>query len=1354
MTRTAILGLLITAALTLAIPLFGSDSDGTIILNERSYWRHYYVRGMMRLDAEELKNAKSEWFPEKVMKRIEKGTQKLLKKQNIDWSKTDWRDKCVVSFARNLDDNPEAMQILPTIYPDKQWAEQGFDDGDWVRQQFAPLPHGRAAVSFHACYNRAMYLRSYFMVPDPAKADKLLLNIIYRGGIRVLVNGKELKRAHLPEGELKPGTKAESYPEEAYRARREEVPHPNKGVRHIPDLRFAFEKAPKPRIRDEKMKAFRDTGGHGELLNQQGWERIKKLRDRELKVEIPGNLLKKGSNVIALEIHGSHYHPIIMPRTGGNRFYQAGWSPHGATSNYSWAHCRLIRMELTDPKNAVPAATARPEGIQVWVEDMHNRLYPQDYQQPGSPMGTIRIVGGLNGSYSAQVVVGTSKELNGLKAVMSDLKHAGGGTSIPAASATIGYMVAQPLSRLGELGYGRGIGCRPHNAASGETTLYLSRLKAVLRADNRRTVSAEMKKFSFFDHIGVKPPEAVPAGTCQPLWLSLKVPEGTAAGNYTGEISIEAEGMAPVKVPLEAQVIPWRVPSPGEFQTDSVFEQSPYALARYYKTPLFSRRHWRLIESSFKHLARTGLDTLYIPVIKRTEFGNVEDTSMIKWIRKKDGSIAFDYSVLDQYLELAQKYIGKPKVVSFTIMHWMRASAPVAVTIHDEKNAKDETLALGWKENPFDRIPLWKHFAVSLVEHMKKKGLEDSIYWGHGGDHESDPGLIVMLTELFPDIYWTAAPHCYNGGAGGGGHDRNIFRCVSEIYAKAYTDVTSYGWFRKDEKFINPLCPRNIMSGMSAPFPFRVAVDQALHLGHTGVGRMGFDYFSYGWMQGYIGSEMYVPGLPIHTLSWPGKRRVESCARYEALIEGIQGGELRIFLEQQIKRGTIPKDLADEAMRVIIDRYRATIVRKFGDSQIKEYTTGWLDRSKDVYETAAKVAQKIGLDVNRLQITTPLPELGEKNLSVRIRNWTGKERAWKAESKVPWITLQATEGSVSGQHELKLTLDGSTLKAGNTAEGDVVVTDTATGGTSSVKIIANVTVPMELFAEHPNFNVYAGKTEEREFRVLNYAKTPQKWSITSSVPWIKAEPASGTLEPNASVFIKMTAAPADKEAAIHDSVLTFKGATVNDDFKVKTYVIKPSPLPEKLPLGRVIQIETLDKGLIKSHKINANGDPLARWVTSARYETGKRSAKKAQKVHKPIFGRYRGNGPRRIILLVGRRKFERALWVHPHHETVFNLEGSGIHAFSANVGIPVDVVRWSIRQHHRKAIFEVYVDGKLKFQTNLMTTRDGAFPIVVQGLEGAKELKLLARLDSGRDSNKFMMVWADTNFYKKEDMPK
>ena len=83
-----------------------------------------------------------------------------------------------------------------------------------------------------------------------------------------------------------------------------------------------------------------------------------------------------------------------------------------------------------------------------------------------------------------------------------------------------------------------------------------------------------------------------------------------------------------------------------------------------------------------------------------------------------------------------------------------------------------------------------------------------------------------------------------------------------------------------------------------------------------------------------------------------------------------------------------------------------------------------------------------------------------------------------------------------------------------------------------------------------------------------------------------------------------------------------------------------------------------------------------------------------------------GHQYRRALPILGRKKFDRALWVMPTHRTVYSLTGSGITAFSATVGVPVDVARATIRQHERRVNFEIHVDGKVVVQSGLMTSTD------------------------------------------------
>ena len=1331
--RRTCLWVLVSAAAMGRAAAQGTPPEGTLVLDESCYWRMYVVPGMMRLSGDVLKNEGKKWLDDALMARLEKQVKKHLDDKGYDWAKTDWRDVAVVHFLTTDPDNTRAMEIVPSIYPPKQWAEPGFDDTGWLRQRITQLPHDRPQL-WPDLFNRAIFLRTTFQVADPAKVKELILNMAYRGGVRILINGKELKRASLPAGELPEEAKGDDYPEDAYRAYIDEVTDPQTGRRVIPDLRMPFHRAPHDE-KNPKLSQYRYAHSHI-WVNEKGWDRMVKLRDRELgDVSVPGSMLVKGVNVLAIEVRGSHYHPIIYPGAGGERFNNGNWRQGGGFENYTWAHTRLIRMGLTDPASAVASTLQRPEGVQVWVEDMHNRTYPQDFNQPGGATGKLRMVGAPNGCYGGQFVVGASKDLAGLKIAVGEVKS--DKATLPADAFGLQAMVPEPLADIYKCGYGRGVDVGPVNEMTMHTVLQLSKNPGLFKAEIGGVVGEEMKKFQYFDHLSEALPASVKAGASQPFWLSLKIPEGTAPGVYRGSVTVSAEGMEPSSVPVEVEVIDWRVPGAGEFQTDVLLTQSLYAYPKQYKVPLFSDQHFKLMESAFKQLARVGNDCLYVPVLLRSEFGNVEQPGPIKWIRRKDGSLTFDYTNLDKYLDLAVKHMGVPRVISFGVMHWCMASSPPKVWVYDEATGKEEMVGMGWRDNAAERIPMWKAFANQLVDHMRAKGLYGSMYWGHGGDAESDPALIGLLFELYPDIYWTASTHSYGGGSGGGGHEARVFRCVSEIYAKPYTETSYKGWLRRggDQKFFNPLSDRNRSSGMAVPFCFRTSADYSMHLGYTGIGGMGYDYYALSWNEGYGGTDWNVAGLPFFTLSWPGKGGAESSARFEAMLEGIQDAELRIFIEQQLERKALPDELAKQAQAAVLDRYRAFLTRQFNFSPLAQNGVGWQDYSRKAYQAAAAAAQKVGIDVFRTAVAAEVPALGKQTVTVNLRNWTNKSRSWKAAASDAWIVPEKTEGQLTGHQALKITLDASAGKAGAELKGTLTVTDVEAGASMPVQIAAKLTEAMDVRFDHAAFNCDVGQSQTRDFRVVNYAATPQKWSLACSGPWIKVEPGEGTLEPGASTFVKLTASPAEKQAAILESTFTFTGAggAVKKEIKSRTFVRTPYQAPPGLPFGRVTKIEKMDPKLVKSHKLLAKGDALY---------LGRGESDRKQTA--PIFAeKYR-----EISALIGKKKLDRGMWVLPLHETTYNLEGKDFTAFAAYVGVPVDAGKSVIRHHERLVNFEIWVDGQLKAQSGLMKTTDEP-RLLVADLTGAKEVKLLTRLDSDGDNAYYLVAWCNAEFYGK-----
>src|SRR6185295_913652 len=123
-----------------------------------------------------------------------------------------------------------------------------------------------------------------------AQAKDLALKMEYRGGVRVFLNGQEVGRGSLPDGELAANVPGAPYPEEAYRALPDEIPDQTTGRYHIYDIRSRF--AQGLRSADPRLGKFRGVTPSGHWINQKGWDRIKALRDRQLgPIKVPASLL-------------------------------------------------------------------------------------------------------------------------------------------------------------------------------------------------------------------------------------------------------------------------------------------------------------------------------------------------------------------------------------------------------------------------------------------------------------------------------------------------------------------------------------------------------------------------------------------------------------------------------------------------------------------------------------------------------------------------------------------------------------------------------------------------------------------------------------------------------------------------------------------------------------------------------------------------------------------------------------------------------------------------------------------------------------------------------------------------------
>ena len=96
------------------------------------------------------------------------------------------------------------------------------------------------------------------------------------------------------------------------------------------------------------------------------------------------------------------------------------------------------------------------------------------------------------------------------------------------------------------------------------------------------------------------------ASTVRPVWVSVDVPRDAVPGRYLGYIEMAAVGVAPLRLPLEIEVLPLTVPPPEQWTFRLDLWQDPWSVAQYHGLEPWSEAHWKVLEPHLRMLAQAG----------------------------------------------------------------------------------------------------------------------------------------------------------------------------------------------------------------------------------------------------------------------------------------------------------------------------------------------------------------------------------------------------------------------------------------------------------------------------------------------------------------------------------------------------------------------------------------------------------------------------------------------------------------------------------------------------------------------------------------------------------------------------
>ncbi len=837
-------------------------------------------------------------------------------------------------YVANKGKQMRPARTYRTDLPAEGWRTADFDDGGWGRSPGPLYTRGTRDLAL-------ICLRGKFTVKDPGalKGRKLNLSLVYRGGAVAYLNGKELARGHLPKGKIDLETPGERYPDKAYVS--------SKGVR----LRWM---------------GFGDPQKYKDRFA---------LRNRKLEVTVPGSALRKGVNVLALEIHRAPTSEV---------FFTAKVKTDPAYS--TWDMIGLEGAKLTAPAGSpVTPNVGRPRGLQVWNCPVLGSVHTIDFGDPHDKIRPIEISGARNGAFSGKVVVSCDGPIRGIKATASALK-AKDGASIAASAIQVRYALLADHAQ-GCVEKYRGRRPNPYQA------------KGVLRFDGlAKEAPVEVPVRSVPPGPRMK---AVPIGAVQPVWVTVRVPREAKPGQYAGKLAIAAGGAKTVEVPVLLKVADWALPDPKAFKTFLGVVQSPESVAMQYKVKMWSPEHWKLLEKSFELLGQLGSNDAYIMARAKTYYGNPH--SMVRWIRKPGGKWGHDFSIAEKYLNLAVKHLGKIPVVGAYVWDVDAGSTYMGFSLDNKYGKKSHIADQGTPITVVD--PKTGKLSIELAPKFSDPGAVE--FWKPVYDgirrilakHSIEKSMAVSLCpDKRPERHVVKVLKTASGGAGWISHAHPPIKSIhgepvpytTTVWAAFGTPDPSeqryYGWKREPIVGVHArLRTGTLGEGLRidrALGLYHIAMDRAITSKSKlrGVGRLGADFWPV--LKGKRGRS--APLVLRYALDWhggdmrwssthilaAGKDCPLATGRSEMLRAGIQEAEARIFIEKALidpaAKARLGSELAKRCQDVLDERTRFGNVamksnRGGGYLHFKWYeASGVGDRTARLYAAAAEVAGKLG----------------------------------------------------------------------------------------------------------------------------------------------------------------------------------------------------------------------------------------------------------------------------------------------------------------------------------------------------------------------------------------------------------
>lgn len=331
--------------------------------------------------------------------------------------------------------------------------------------------------------------------------------------------------------------------------------------------------------------------------------------------------------------------------------------------------------------------------------------------QPIDPHSILQLTAIRNEQISAQIAIGAKQNIHNLKVKIEEFTDTLGNI-LDVKNTKVRYVQFVPVQR------------------SRSEYKWSPKLESIVGEGTSGNMSPNVVGDPLIELTSIE----VPAYRAQPVWFTIKIPESTTPGLYTGTISVISDNFNKKQYQIQLKVLEKKIPNPNDYKFHLDMWVNPSAIANYYKLKHWSQAHWDLIYLYMKEYASRGGKNIattitHEPWRKPWIGGQTRSQiafgyqSMVQWLQDDKGDWEFDFSIFNRYVDTASN-AGINKAIhafSMTPFH-----TDQSIHFIDKKVNKERVVVLDLKSDAYEKA--WGSFLIAFQENLIQKGYFDRTF--------------------------------------------------------------------------------------------------------------------------------------------------------------------------------------------------------------------------------------------------------------------------------------------------------------------------------------------------------------------------------------------------------------------------------------------------------------------------------------------------------------------------------------------------------------------------------------------------------------------------------------------------